>query len=174
MRGLPFMRNNAVLSLPANTTVIGADTSPAVPDDFVLPLQLWEKQAGQIFRDPPMEERTDLPDRIPGTFNRFWQFEAGQINLIGATSPLLVKMSYQRFLPILTDENQALPIPFVTDPIAYFTAYAVGLARGVSQEFRAEVSGKGDALLDELTSIYTHRAQLQPRRRPPNHDSRRF
>ena len=170
MRDMPFMRNTTVLSVPANTTAISMTSTPPLPDDFVLPLKLREKQVGSndFFENHDIWRETTLPDMPPGTYLRFYTFEAGQINLLGATVPLSLQIQYQKFFPLLADEQDALPIPYSADPIAHFTALQVALARGVSEEFRARVSAMGEATLDELTSIYVKSEQLQTRRRRMN------
>jgi hypothetical protein len=169
LAGSGLMKQTVILSVPAATTTIpNVALLPPLPDDFIMPYLLWERQAGQtaqIFQ--PLDEVDHLqPVTPPGPFLRRWTWQGGTINFVAANQDLDLQMEYARYLFPLIAPNQAVEFPWLIDAIVWGTLYMIALQRGAPDAYRDRCSQMCDRFLEETTAFDVKRGQLQRRHRP--------
>lgn len=115
-----------------------------LPQDFILPLRLWERQTGsnQIF--VPMQMAPDgLPQGYKIPFNRWFEWREDAIYMPGSTVSMDLRVEYAAYLPdfittnnVLGDPNQQLtpanmPVPIMRcqSALANYIAAEAGKAR---------------------------------------------
>jgi hypothetical protein len=70
------------------------------PQDFILPLRVWERLSNTQMSFIPMEMAVDrLPDFRKVGFNRFWLWENDTLYLPGSVFSMDLKFEYASFLP---------------------------------------------------------------------------
>lgn len=158
----------------AGTTKIDFASTPALPDDLVFPLVLWEKQVGAT--DSTYTEMDQQQEHIPLVDQtdtlRYWavtgQGTSGTlaINLLGATTDRVVKMEYFRQIPDLTISapTDKLLIPNSADAVAADVLRRVHESRGEG-ELAAAADKDFLSHFDDLKRVYVRGAQRRPRRR---------
>jgi len=74
---------------------IGGTTGPLFPTDFLEPQELWERTAGTTSDYIRMTRRDALPKTdVLTAYLEVWCWQNGQINFLGATGSIEVKMDY--------------------------------------------------------------------------------
>ncbi len=122
--GMPILRGTQLLTLPQGTTVVSLTSTPALAADMVLPWEVEEKDGGSAGHYQAMRSDTNLlPDVNQSSFLRKWNWRGGQLQFIGATRNVDIRINYERELAgpaLLTD-----PIPIIgaSSAIAYYTAF---------------------------------------------------
>ena len=99
----------------------GADLTNAqykLPDDCLMPLELWERQADQAGPFLPMKQVLGgLPPRA-GFFNwRYWEFRQNAIFMPGAIQTNLLRIRYIPALPLLIQPQAGQQYPQI--PLAH-------------------------------------------------------
>lgn len=173
----PRMRNWAtIFSLPAITNLDPASqqyiswtgffdgtnlqTSPTLPQDFLSPLSLTERQSVGVnvvnnASFAPMTQATDgLRSYAKGSYNRWWDWREDAIYFIGSILPMDIQVQYQAFLPDIvpaaTFAQTIVPIMRCAEALANYTAGFFVDARGgvLTDKFNAA----GDDATDALTN----------------------
>lgn len=92
-------QETTILSIPAQTTVIGFGTFPSLPANLNNPIYLEERWTGQTAMDwTPMEEREFSVDDIPEDYLNFWWWDGYQLNFLGSTVNEDIKLIYSASL----------------------------------------------------------------------------
>lgn len=153
--------------------VISDISDPQLPVDLLVPHQLWEQQTGTCDLFVPMEKITSgLPNFQPSTYLRMWEWREDQINLIGATSNITVRLRYEKVLPQLVLGTDPILIRAANDALAYATAALAGRARG-SRALAADMQAAAYQATNDLVERYVRPEQFKGRRRRPYGDRRR-
>lgn len=169
--GASFMKGTITRNLTVgNDTIINwaLPVAQVLGDDFILPLKMWEKQTGMP--DSTYVVMNEKPERLPDLDQsgqlRFWSWDNGSINLLGATQNNTVRIMYERQLPVFSAPTDVVPIPGATNTLAYGVLMKAALSRG-----EAEVHGMAQGLYDkayqQLKRLYIKGNQRRPRRRTP-------
>lgn len=142
--------------------------TPALPQDFLSPLRLYERQSVPAGVNPndfqPMHPVSDgLPSCDHSSYNRWWDYHDDKIFMVGAILPTDWRVQYQKFFADLVPAAGgfgATPIPIMrsAEALGYYTASAFVEARG------GTLSATWDARGDDATDPLTNRqAKLQQR-----------
>lgn len=171
--GAAFMKGTQTINLTSgtDTAIVLNGTAGGVNflnADFILPIRLWEKQTGtadSTYVD--MNEQMErLPDIDPSYQLRFWSWDSGQLNLLGATQNNTVRISYERQLTPFSAPTDPLPIPGATNVLAYATLKSVAASRG-EQDGMAWADSMYQKAYEQLKRIYVKGNQRRGRRRVP-------
>jgi hypothetical protein len=165
-RGCSVLRDtSAVLSVGAGVVVINAASTPALPADFIVPYDLWERPAGGTNADWALIDRGDvLPDRLQTSYLGDWKFEGGGIDLVGATQGVEIKMLYEKLLTPFATTGDAIGILGAEDALSYYTASLMAVSRGM-HETAQYMDTKFEDALGELVNRFTHSNQAVHGRR---------
>lgn len=102
---------SSVIPVDAGDTEItyGATLTPALPDDMIMPKQLWERTRNT---DPwtPMSKRDFLPHNLEGVETNmfiYWVFQASKIKLLASNQDNDIKIDYIRelFTPVVNESS---------------------------------------------------------------------
>lgn len=103
--------------------------APALPQDMILPLRLWERcTSGNGFFFPMTQVLDGLPDGPKLPANGCWDWREDAIYLPGATLVTDIRMRYAGYLPDFTDQGDTswydLPVPIMRceNALAYYIA----------------------------------------------------
>lgn len=143
--------------------------APSLPQDFLSPLRVYERQsvpAGVSNTTPfrPMRPANDgLPSIVKGSYNVLWDWREDAIYFIGAIVNLDLRVRYQAFLPDIVVASGGfgatiIPIMRSAEALAYYTAAEFVNPRGGVMGMTWET--KGDMATDALTN---RQAKLQQR-----------
>lgn len=127
--GIPCTQKvSAVITIPSGTTTIiynAVVPAPSLPNDFVEPLQLWERQTGI---DPyiPMHRRDFLPHNLEGVpvgiFSIFtWNNQEIEVLPSNRSNDIKIDYIQELFAPIV-DENSIINIVNASTFLEYRTA----------------------------------------------------
>lgn len=183
INGVSVMLAYADLDLPlttiAGTTLapnparIADDTDPQLPTDCILPYTLSEKPTGSSTKLTPMEMLAGpLPDFDAQPYLRIWKWETDQIELVGATQAVTVRIHYERALPAIAESTDPVAIPHCKKAIAYEVAAMAARSRGARQ-LAADMLAASQNSTNALIQRYTHQAQYKVIRKKPYGHRRR-
>src|SRR5579871_83859 len=151
-------------------TSISDTSSPQLPTDCLAPHMLWERataNTGDVF--VPMEKFTSgggMLNLQPSQFLRLWEWREDQINLIGATQNITVRIRYEKILPLITAGTDPVQIRSATDPLAFATAALAARSRG-ARALAQDLLGTAQMATDNLIERYVRPEQTRGRRRHP-------
>lgn len=149
--------------------------NPALPVDMIIPLRLWERQAGvtsQIFT-PMLPVNDGLPENQQKGFKlRFWEWRTDRIYMLGANIANDLKLRYIAYLPdfeAYTDNDtfgsQPVLILRSLNAMAYLIAAEFAAARGspLADSFRSQA----DVFIQKMVSRTARKKQRGQHRRIP-------
>lgn len=91
------------LTVPANTKILSATSTPALPTDLIVPWELWEKPStGSTQKYREMVKQDDLDDLDQARELRYWEWTGNEIRFIGADQETKVKIEYEKAFSELT------------------------------------------------------------------------
>ena len=149
---------------------ISDSSSPQLPADCLCPHMLWERataNTADIF--VPMHKFTSgggMLNLQPSTYLRLWEWREDQINLVGATQAITVRVRYEKVLPLLTTGTDPVQIRSATDPLAFATAALAARSRG-ARALAQDLYGLAEAATENLVERYVRPEQTRGRRRKP-------
>ncbi len=149
---------------------ISDTSSPQLPTDCLVPHMLWERATANmtdVF--VPMEKFTSGGSMLnlqPSTYLRLWEWREDQINLIGATQSVTVRIRYEKVLPLLTLGTDPVQIRSATDPLAFATAALAARSRG-ARALAQDLLGAAQMATEKLIERYVRPEQVKGRRRMP-------
>jgi hypothetical protein len=123
--GTAINKGTQVVTLPQAATFLTLTTTPALSTDFVLPWEIEELDGGTTgrYREMTGPEHGFLPDVAPTAFLRKWTWRNGQLQFIGATRAVGIRISYEREIPVPLVLTETIPIIGGSAAIAYYAAY---------------------------------------------------
>jgi hypothetical protein len=151
-------------------TEISDVSSPQLPTDCLCPHMLWERATPcttDVF--VPMEKFTSGGSMLnlqPSTYLHLWEWREDQVNLIGATQPITVRIRYEKVLPLLTLGTDPVQIRNATDPLAFATAALAARSRG-ARALAQDLLGTAQMATEGLIERYVRPEQVKGRRRMP-------
>lgn len=163
---LPLSTLNGATLAP-NPPRIADDTTPQLPTDLVVPFTLEEQATGSDDAFIPMEKIVGpLPNFQPMPYLRIWKWETDQIELVGATQAITVRIHYERALPKLAQESDPVLIPYATRSLAYEVAALAARSRG-ARDLALDMEQASARTRAQLIERYTRAEQYKARRRKP-------
>jgi hypothetical protein len=148
---------------------IGGTTGPALPGDFIEPIELWEIPANTT-NDYMLMRRVDfLPKTAVKTaYLEVYQFNRGFIKFLGATGDIQVKMDYVCIgLPDFVDDNTMLKVRNMMLFLGYKTAGLAAMFIGENETRAAALGDLSVQAKDVFESITLKSKQnIVTRRRP--------
>jgi len=163
---LPLVTLNGTTTAP-NPARIADDTDPQLPTDLVVPYTMQEQATGSDDMFIPMEKITGpLPNLDPMPYLRMWKWEADQIELIGATQAITVRIGYERALPSLSQESDPIEIPYANRSLAYEVAALAARSRG-ARDLALDMEQAADRTRQRIIERYTRAEQYKARRKKP-------
>lgn len=155
-RGAPTSTADAALAVGAGVTELDADSTPALPGDFISPIKLWEKAAGGKFVEMG-RVRYGLPDVAQQATLGLWEWVDNKIKFIGSTDALTVKIRYEKELTdlaLIAPDNE-VELHDAIDAMAHGAAAMAARSRG-AQALAKDLL----AVLDEETRTAINRENL--------------
>lgn len=139
-------------------------STPQLPNDLVLPLDLYERQSGTTNCGSKMHQaRTNLLSDSQQLFLVDWEWRADGIRTRGALQSQDLKIEGERQLPQLASPTDPVPIRGVLNAAAYFAAMIFSESRD------GEVAPQWKAHADEeiflRLQVSSRRRQRRPARR---------
>ena len=148
-------------------TSLSDTSSPQLPSDCLVPHVLWEMATGSDDLFLPMEKIVGgLPNFQPGPYLRLWEWLEDQINLLGATQAITVRVRYEKVLPTLASGTDTVLIRSATDPLAYAVAAMAARSRG-QRALAVDMASMASDTTLKLIERYVRPEQYKARRRKP-------
>lgn len=161
--------SEAVLAIPAGTTVVSFDSTPALPDDLVDIRQLWER----VTDTPPyvsMRRMDFLPNWINEQLNyQFLMFAWRDNTLYLPVSVQIndIKIDYIRQIDNVVDENSQINLINGRGFLQYRTAALVAEYTGEDKQRADDLNLNAKDALDRTVGIESKgRQPIMTRRRP--------
>jgi hypothetical protein len=175
LNGLPVLHKTALLlNFPAGTTALTLTSTPALPSDIIVPVTLFERDAGASAEDfDEMVEKSWLPEEQQDEELTYWQWEGQQINFLGATTARDLQLNYDAGLPLPALFADTLGFTDAEFYIAPKTAaYA---AESIDRYKRGEtLHAQAESKLSKIIRANVKNQQSLPVRRRPYRRVRNF
>lgn len=137
---------------------------PTLPQDWISPLRLWERQSvsGATPTNPnlntlqPMSPASDgLIPRPKGSRNRYWDWRNDKLYFRGSIVPMDLHARYAAYLPDFVYAGltfDAIPVPIMScaDALAYYTSAIFVTPRGSA--LGPDFDAKGDLAMSQITN----------------------
>jgi hypothetical protein len=139
--------------------------APLLPQDFISPLRIWERQSGMTIHFRPMHPIGDgLKSRVKTSYNRWWDWREDAIYFPGSLLNMDLRIAYCAFLTdlVVIDGSFSLtPVPIMrcADALAYYSAGIFVMPRG-GEALAPGYFAQGDMAVDQITNSW---AKLQQR-----------
>ena len=138
--------------------------TPALPQNCVSILELWERQTNSGLPFQPMKQLRPLPDKFPGPRFVNWEYRQDSIILVGSNITEDLRIRYQAQLGTIAPATAENPLSNVTiqvlcsvnalaHVVAYFYARALGAPAAQTMQTDAETHIK------LITNRYTRQNQ---------------
>lgn len=142
-------------------------TSPALPQDMISPLLLWERTHGTNGVYTPIDQLTNgLPTIPKDILNRTWEWREEQIYLPGASGTTDIRLRYAAYLPDFIDNSPIAATPWYQQKVPIMRAYNA-LAWGICSEMaksRGDVdAGYFDQMAQQAAQAMFERDAAQPK-----------
>jgi len=157
------------LIIAVGVTDIGGPTGPALPNDFIEPIKLYERQQGSTYDFVEMTHREFLPtNQVPLNLLTFWSFEDQIIKLLEATSIMEVLLRYTaKSFGNIENENTQIRISNTRTFLGYRTAALCAEFIGENTERAQSLNIMAQLAVDRVLNITTKgRQNIATRRRP--------
>lgn len=168
-RGVKNREVDVVLTMPAGATAIdntGTPPNVALPDDFLFPIFLKERQTGSTrnYTDV-VEAHNGLPQQLqPQAQFRFYEDTGDVLKFNAASQSNDIWLRYIQALAKLADANSKIAIRDAVDALAARTALMAARARGVTV-FKQDLEEWYQEELTEWVAQHYRTKQRQPARR---------
>lgn len=140
------------------------DTELTLPADFVFPIYLEEKGAGET-RFRKMDELDWEQDAEKASELKYYVFREGKIQFLGATSIRSVRLRYLRSLSAVTSQNSVIEVPNAKQFLSARTASLASNFGGSATSRASMADGRANYFLRLVISSLTKRLQDRPVRR---------
>lgn len=159
-----------VNAVPANTTAMSASSTPALPSNFVEPIELWEQIPGQSFWTSMRKVTDHLPmNATQANMNGLWKWENQQVYFPGTTGTINLRFAYVFKLTALLLPGDSASIPDLVNPLSYLAA---SLALGGNDFYEHKgldalfsISGMDSQVKQQTPTFRRLRRWGKPRRR---------
>ncbi len=142
-------------------------SSPALPQDMIAPLSIWERFSGSVGNYSPMDQvYNGLPTVAKGQLNKVWEWRADTIYMPGATGFTDIRLRYAAYLSDFVANSPILATPWYGQPVQIMRSLNA-LAWFMCGEFARSRSDLDAGFFDqagmEATSFIWNRDPAQPR-----------
>lgn len=137
-------------------------STPVLPPDLILPLSLAQRQTGSGAQFTPMHPaQGPLISRMPGAYFGEWEWRQDQINLVGCTMTMDLRVRYEGRLPRIAKNadltQTTINIRDGEDALAAGMVMLYAFSRGAAQRAEAKTMWKEDC--DELINRFVRKDQ---------------
>ncbi len=145
------------------------DNTFKLPDDCLMPLEIWEQRAGQSGPYLPMRQVLGGIPPVAGSWNlRLWEFRQNAIYFPGAIQANVLRIRYIPALPLLVQPTGTQPYPQVPlarcgQALAYLVAAEFAEIRNAPNA--ALLRSKADAQLEMISNKSAKRENQVDQRR---------
>lgn len=149
-------KNSSAIDVAALATTL------TLPDDFLVPIELWEREDGSTDEADwtPMHEQKDLIGFVQTTTLGVWSFSNNAIRFTGATTDREVLLRYSRSLLSLTSANSPIDINILARYLSRKTAELCARYIGMNSTFADELLTREVApAQDDLIRIFVNNMQ---------------
>jgi hypothetical protein len=160
---------SAEIEIEAGVTEIGSDGGPALPNDFLSPTELWEKQTGSNQDYMIMKRRDFLPKTaVLTSYLQWWSYQNQKIKFLGANGNVSIKIDYiaHRIFDVIS-ENKTFSL---INSKLFLSSKTASLCSNFIAENPAradELAGIAQNSMDNLLILDIKNQQgMQARRRP--------
>lgn len=137
-------------------------STPVLPPDLILPLNLFQRQTGSGAQFTPMfPAKQPLVSRIPTSYFGEWEWRQDQLNMVGCNNTMDLRIRYEGRLPRISPTANLLQttinIRDGEDALASAVTMCYAMSRGAAQRQEAKAIWKEDC--DELVNRYVRKDQ---------------
>lgn len=162
----------------------GSTNTPTLPNDLIIPWELWEQPVGSSQVFVKMFHVQELPSRYQVAFSKEWTWETDVIKAVGATQDCNWRLRYEKIIPEISAppagttiaqatqifSNITVPIRMGAEAIAQRIAYFYEKARNTDADALAATDDQAEKEVDKLIEANARATQRQSvRRRRFNH-----
>lgn len=157
------------ITVTAGVTNIGGNGGPALPNDLLVPVSLWERTADTEVDYLLMAKKHPLPKtNVRTAFLMYWDYRNQIIEFIGATGNIQVKIDYiaSRMLNADSGDSQ-IDVKEAHSFLSMQTAgYAAGFI-GENETRAADLFNMASKALEMVVNLDIRQSQNQPVRKRP-------
>jgi hypothetical protein len=174
INGIPVIKKKAAVSTipPVNLqTWPGYVVMPNQPTDIVEPLECWERPTGDTLECDwdLMIQKSWVPETQPVTDLVYWNWIEEEVQFLGATQSVDVKLYYNGGLTLPSADNDPLGMinaeDYLSPRTAFYALRSIGAKNGA-----AEMAALATQALEEILQYQILAEQAMPfRRRPYRH-----
>jgi hypothetical protein len=147
--------------------LVGATILP-LPPDWIVPIELFEKEQGQtIDYYKKMEQRDFLPNQLPGTNLTYWAWREQNVNFIGATGNKTIKARYYRLIAEITGFASPIELTHALNYLAYHTGALAAEHIGQNRAKAIDLESQAIVKLNKLIKKEVKQTHGRPIRRRP-------
>lgn len=171
LNGLPITNEqSAIITVPANTTVLSLTTVPPLPSDLIDIQNLWESVSG-LDSWSPVIRREFLPTTstsVQRSTYGVYAWRTNQIHLLPVNQITDFKLDYIRnMFTTIVDENSVLDILGGDSFLIFRTAALCAEFIGEDKPRATDLNGNASMALDRVLGIDVKGTQYMPARRRP-------
>lgn len=148
---------------------IGGPTGPPLPINLVVPVNLWERQAGTDDDFTLMSQRRYLPKtNVLTAYLQYWSYRKQIIQFLGANQNREVKVDYVGdTLTFVTSVNSQLNLFNCKSFLAYRTGALTAEYMGENSTRADKLNANATSAMDKLINTDVKNQQSMPVRRRP-------
>jgi hypothetical protein len=137
-------------------------TTPTLPADLILPLNLAQRQTGSAAQFTPMNPaKGPLQSRIPGPYFGEWEWRGDALWMVGSQNTMDLRLRYEQGLPRISStanfSQTTVGIRDGEDALTWGIVHVYAISRGSVQ--RAEVKALWVEMCDDLITRYVRKDQ---------------
>lgn len=151
-----------------NITLPIGFTTLTLPDNMIVPIELFEKDPGQddsYYRK--MHQRDFLPNALPTRELVYWTWREQNVNFLGSTIVKTVRMRYYRLITDLIGVNSPVELSHALNYLAYHTAALAAEHVGQNRMKAIDLESVANAKLSKLLKKEVKQTHGRPVRRRP-------
>ena len=144
---------------------VNMNPTPLLPNDLIMPLEVWERQTNSAAQFQLMTQPQEgLRSRMPGSYFGQWEWREDRINMNGSTITEDLRLRYEAAIPRLTVPIAPatygnVTIPIVDSEDALAAAVTLQYARTRGSAMRQEAKTWYDDEMYQLINRYVRRDQ---------------
>lgn len=167
LHGIPVLNNvSAILTVPANTKTLSISTTPALPNNVIVPIQLWERATGSTDDFDDMIQKSWEPEIQPLSELVYWAWRGENIDFVGATTSRDVKIYYKGGITLPIADADQMGFIFAELYIApRLAALALRSVGGIKSRGYIELSQIASDRLSKVIRMNVKAQQSLPTRR---------
>jgi hypothetical protein len=147
--------------------IIGG-TSPVLPADFIVPIEVFEKDLGQDNSYFRLMRQTDfLPNITAGTELGVWAWREQNIVTTGSKIDKMLRVRYYRLIVSIDGENSPIELTHALNYLAYHSAALAAEHIGQNRPKAIDLESQAIQKLNKLLKKEVKQNQSRPVRRKP-------